>query len=218
MKASKKHLPPEDVPHYDNIELFPTLVWHINLGDIISDKGREVILDSLEETKENPLGNRTSKETYILDHPELKDFKDALTLHTTNYFHYTQYPPKEAELYITQSWTNLTRKSEQHQSHSHANSLVSAVFYFQAENDEIHFYNPIGGGLIQLLVASEEYQRYNAQSWRVQVETNDLLIFPSRLSHSVPKKENTGDRISLAYTTFVRGTLGDYTSLTELKL
>ena len=205
-------------PYYNNIELFPTLVWQTNLGDTLTDEGRQALLDSIEDHRDNPLGNRTSKDSYVLEHPDLKEFKDELTLHARNYFDYTQHPPKETQLYITQSWTNLTRKNEQHNTHSHANSLISAVFYLQASDDEIHFYNSISGGLVQLLPASESFDRYNAFSWKVTVQANDLLIFPSRLMHSVPKKENTGDRISLAYNTFFRGTIGSNEGLTELKL
>ena len=205
-------------PYYNNIELFPTLVWQTNLGDTLTDEGRQALLDSIEDHRDNPLGNRTSKDSYVLEHPDLKEFKDELTLHARNYFDYTQHPPKETQLYITQSWTNLTRKNEQHNTHSHANSLISSVFYLQAIDYEIHFYNSISGGLVHLLPASESFDRYNALSWKVTVQANDLLIFPSRLMHSVPKKENTGDRISLAYNTFFRGTIGSNEGLTELKL
>ena len=218
MSPLKKPLPPEEVPHYNNIELFPTLVWQINLGDTLSDKGKKVIKDSLKDSRENPLGNRTSKDSYVLEHPDLKEFKDTLLLHTRNYFDYTQHPPKETDIYITQSWTNLTRKNEMHAGHSHANSLVSAVYYHQTNKDMITFYNVLGGSLSQLLVASERYDKYNAQSWVVDVKDYDLLIFPSKLSHSVPKKESTGDRISLAYNTFFKGSLGTKETLTELKV
>ena len=208
----------DTLPYYNNIELFPLLVWQINLGDILTDKAKKAIDDSLIEGRHNPLGNTTSKSSYVLEHEDLKDFKDALTLHTKNYFHYTQHPPKETELYITQSWTNLTRQNDEHMGHSHANSLVSAVYYYQTNNDKITFYNALGGGLVQLLVASEHFNKYNAQSWTVDVKDNDLLIFPSKLSHSVPKKEHTGDRISLAYNTFFKGVIGRHDGLTELKL
>ena len=219
MKASKKHLRPEDVPKYDNIELFPSLVWHINLGDCLTKPELKVLTDSLKEknVKPNLLGNTTSKNNYILDQDKLKDFKEHLTAHCINFFDYTEHPPDAKGLYITQSWTNLNVKHDQHGQHSHANSMISGVYYFQAcEDDCIMFHHPWRRSL-QLLVYTEHFDKYNAMSWRVPVKTNDLILFPSWLQHSVPKKEHSGARMSLAFNTFYKFPLGSADTLTELK-
>ena len=219
MSPSKKPLPPEDVPSYDNIELFPTLVWHINLGDTLSKDETKVFKNSLkkENTKWNVLGNYTSKNNYILEHEQLKNFKDHLTSHCINFFDYTENPPNAKGIYITQSWTNLNNKGNMHGQHSHANSLISGVYYFQAcEDDCIMFYHPWRSSL-QLLVHTENFGRYNAMSWRVPVKTGDLILFPSWLQHSVPKKEHSGARMSLAFNTFYKFPLGSADTLTELK-
>ena len=219
MSPSKKPLPPEDVPSYDNIELFPTLVWHINLGDVLSKDETKVFKNSLkkENTKWNVLGNYTSKNNYILEHEQLKNFKDYLTSHCINFFDYTEHPPDAKGIYITQSWTNLNNKGNMHGQHSHANSLISGVYYFQAcEDDCIMFHHPWRRSL-QLLVYTEHFDKYNAMSWRVPVKTNDLILFPSWLQHSVPKKEHSGARMSLAFNTFYKFPLGSAATLTELK-
>jgi hypothetical protein len=43
-------------------------------------------------------------------------------------------------------------------------------------------------------------------------------MFPSSTTHQVDVKKGKNTRISLAFNTFIKGTLGDNFSLTELKL
>ena len=57
----------DDIPEYTNIELFPTLVWKINLDWKFNKKEKQVFTKSLKETRKNALGNLTSKNSYILD-------------------------------------------------------------------------------------------------------------------------------------------------------
>ena len=39
-------------------------------------------------------------------------------------------------LKITQSWINFTKKGEYHHPHAHPNSLISGVFYVEADKDK----------------------------------------------------------------------------------
>ena len=207
-----------DQPYYQNIELFPELVWKINLGSNLNDKGKEVITEALKDNRVNPLGNTTTKNSYLLEHPDLKDFKNECLKHCRNYFKFSFHPDDPDSLYMTQSWANLTTKAQSHRTHSHANSILSAVFYVEAcDKDKIIFHHPWRGQYSQIMVHSDTYDRYNALSWELPVVTNDLLIFRSTLHHSVPYKEHSGDRISLAFNTFFNE-LGNDESLTQLNV
>jgi hypothetical protein len=64
----------------------------------------------------------------------------------------------------------------------------------------------------------EKYNLYNSSSWFFPVETNNLILFPSNLEHFVTTKNDTSERISLAFNVFVKGTLGMKKNLTYLKL
>ena len=155
----------------------------------------------------------------MLNHPDLKEFKEQLTTHTNNYFSYTQHPPDNMELYITQSWTNLTKKDRYHSSHSHANSLVSGVFYLEAtEQDNITFQHPWKLNFQQLAVSTTTIDKYNALIWQVPIYRNDLILFPSTMRHGVEVKKHQGDRISLAFNSFFKGTIGCEPSLSELTI
>jgi len=51
-----------------------------------------------------------------------------------------------------------------------------------------------------------------------QIKTGMLILFPSSLTHGVEIKKDNEERISLAFNTYFKGTLGSAKSLTELKL
>ena len=204
---------------YTGIELFPTLIWKISLNGTLTDKVYDRLKSSLDDTEKNSLGNLTSKNSYVLNHPDLKEFKEQLTTHTNNYFSYTQHPPDNMDLYITQSWTNLTKKDRYHSSHSHANSLVSGVFYLEAtKQDSITFQHPWKLNFEQLAVSPTTRDKYNAVLWKVPVYRSDLILFPSTMHHGVEAKKHKGDRISLAFNSFFKGTIGCEPSLSELTI
>ena len=208
---------PNGIPEYTNIELFPTLVWKINLDWKFNKKEKQVFTNSLKDTNKNALGNLTSNNSYILDTPVLSDFKDHIYTHFSNYFNYVWKPPDNLKPIITQSWTNLTQKGMYHNEHSHSNSWISAVYYYKTQKqDQIHFYKPNPSP--QLSIEPTEWGTYNSLSWAVPVSTGDLVIFPSYFRHSVGLKEEEGDRISLAINAFLKGTLGSTSTLTELKI
>ncbi len=49
-------------------------------------------------------------------------------------------------------------------------------------------------------------------------ENNNLILFPSSLTHMVETKEGNNTRISLAFNVFIKGIIGDNKNLTELIL
>ena len=58
----------------------------------------------------------------------------------------------------------------------------------------------------------------NSGSWYMPVVPGLLMMFPSRLEHSVITKKESNNRISLAFNTFIKGDLGDQIGLTRLVL
>ena len=59
---------------------------------------------------------------------------------------------------------------------------------------------------------------WNSQTWFFPVETGDLIMFPSSTTHQVETKQGNNTRISLAFNTFYKGSVGSNFQLTELIL
>jgi uncharacterized protein (TIGR02466 family) len=186
-------------------KLFPTIVTQDSLKDQITEKEIEYLKSFNDMIKSH--GNFISLEKRILDDQNLLSLKKKFEHKLKNYLDTVYEPSDEVEIYITQSWTNVTIPQGWHHQHNHPNSFLSAVFYIQVdEGDEITFYNDI---YKQISFNSKNYHEYNSTEWTLKVNNFDLLIFPSSLSHGVRKTSENSVRISLAFNSFIRGKIGN---------
>jgi uncharacterized protein (TIGR02466 family) len=169
-----------------------------------------------QKMQSNP-GNMSSIDGYILDSHELTSLRNELLKIVRKYFKAVYAPADDVDVYITQSWVNSTEPSKYHHVHSHPNSFISGVFYVHSERDvdKIMFYKN-SHEFIQLIPTT--WNVYNSKSWWYPVNTGDVILFPSSLTHEVPTTESSSNRISLAFNVFLKGRLGNDERRTELKL
>ena len=162
-------------------------------------------------------GNSSSRDTYILNNPEMSDIKSELMKAVQDYKISIMGADDKVDLYITQSWLNFTNQGQQHHVHLHTNSLVSGVLYISAdeENDKIFFYND---RIMNLNPVIKNYNVFNSDCWWYKVKTYKIILFPSWLMHEVRAKEGDNERISLAFNTFIKGDIGDERVLNRLIL
>ena len=195
--------------------LFPLPIITSNIGRPFTDAELACVKEHKSRTYTNA-GNTTSLNSYILE-SEFPDVKEYILEAIKHYGDTVLSIPDNNELYITQSWLNFTEPGQFHPSHNHTNSLVSGVFYFNADvnYDKINFYRGISPALH---IQNENYNMYNSESWNYSINTGDLILFPSKLEHGVETTVSTSTRISLSFNTFVRGYLGDDFYLTGLHI
>ena len=196
--------------------IFPTPVYFSKLTRNLTDKELKIINDTRKDVHENE-GNFTSMDTYVLNKKELKNLKNELMENVNDCFVKIVDTDNKIKPYITQSWINFTEEQEFHHAHEHPNSYLSAVFYINADRayDKIKFYKM---GYQTILPTVREYNYYNSLAWSFPVETLDIVIFPSYLSHSVEFKKGKNTRTSLAFNIFLKGKIGSTRGLTELSL
>jgi uncharacterized protein (TIGR02466 family) len=121
---------------------------------------------------------------------------------------------------ITTSWLNKTKPEQSHHRHAHQNSVFSGVFYFQDQNEAppINFYASDFSLVEQWDLNPRNYNLFNSSKWEFPIEKNTCIIFPSTLSHSVPKNTLNTSRYSIAFNTFLstNQTLGSVDKATVL--
>lgn len=163
------------------------------------------------------IANDISKDTYLLERPEMCELKRIIEECLAQYVENTFKPVSYTTFKMTQSWINVAQKGEAHHRHAHPNSLISGCLYLSADRDidKIIFYrdNPPAIHIMQ-----REMTVYNSDIWHIMVGAGDLIFFPSCLPHSVPPNERDEKRISLAFNVFADGILGGENSSTELKI
>ena len=168
----------------------------------------------------NNQGNINTKDNYILNRKEFKNIKKFLDKHCKDYLDTIICPKNNIELYITQSWLNYTEANQYHHRHEHPNSVVSGVLYFDSDikNDKILFSNSRGYQQISPEIDKTKFNLWNSGTWFFPVETGNLFMFPSSTTHQVETKKGNNTRISLAFNTFYKGSIGSNLNLTELIL
>ena len=161
--------------------------------------------------------NISSKDNYIFNNPSLITLKKEVDLFIEDYFSKIVLAPKTVFPYITQSWLNYTEMNESHHIHRHVNSYLSGVLYINADkaHDEITFEQD---RYDQIKLSTTALNPFNYDALSLPVESGDVVMFPSRLSHLVTKKKGKNTRISLSFNVFVKGNLGEAALLTELKI
>ena len=199
--------------------IFPTPIYTTKI-----DRGfTKQELNFVEQQKKhctNNQGNINTKDNYILNRKEFKNIKKFLDKHCKDYLDTIICPKNNIELYITQSWLNYTEANQYHHRHEHPNSVISGVLYFDSDikNDKILFSHSKGYQQIKPEIDKEKFNLWNSETWFFPVETGNLFMFPSSTTHQVETKKGNNTRISLAFNTFYKGSVGSNPQLTELIL
>jgi uncharacterized protein (TIGR02466 family) len=198
-----------------NIEpLFSIPIQFSNIDRVFTKKELNFFKTYENKTSKNT-SNYSSKNNYILNEKTLKTLKKEISNCINNYVNQIMCY-ENVDVYITQSWLNYTKQNEFHHVHEHPNSFLSGVLYLQTcEEDKIYFYKK---KYQQISPNIKTWNSFNSSSWWFPVKNGDIILFPSELTHSVDIKKQDNTRISLAFNTFLKGTIGINNELTELIL
>ena len=199
--------------------IFPTPIYTTKINRGFTKQELQFVKEQKKHCSNNQ-GNINTKDNYILNRKEFKNIKKFLDKHCKEYLETIICPKNNIDLYITQSWLNYTEANQYHHKHEHPNSVVSGVLYFDSDikNDKILFSHSKGYQQISPTIDKEKFNLWNSGTWFFPVETGNLFMFPSSTTHQVETKQGDNTRISLAFNTFYKGSVGSNTELTELIL
>lgn len=109
----------------------------------------------------------------------------------------------------TQYWYNIGLNKSYQEVHDHLGGPIAinyAAVHFLKFNRDIHagtvFYNPLKAVLKSTLPTTDENLKpvdYKALQKVIQVEQEDLIIFPAYLPHSVMTQNTNEERITIAF-------------------
>ena len=199
--------------------IFPTPIYTTKMDRPFTKQELQFVKEQKNHCNKNT-GNINTKDNYILNRKQFKNIKKFLDKCCEDYLNRIICPKKNIKLYITQSWLNYTETNQYHHKHEHPNSVISGVLYFDSDikNDKILFSHPIHYQQIKPETDNTKWNLWNSGTWFFPVETGNLFMFPSSTTHQVQTKQGNNTRISLAFNTFYKGTIGSNSSLTELIL
>lgn len=193
-------------------KMFPTTLYKTTLDYQFSKEEINRILKSEYFIVNN--GSWSDEQFWVLDKDYFSQFKNLLQEHVNIYakevFKY------DCEIYITSSWININPPGSYHNLHSHNNSIFSGVYYFDVP-EGAPFLSFCSSRKPALCITPTEWNDSNSPTWTIKVGQGDLVIFPSEVMHEVITNNTTNTRISIAFNTFVRGSIGETSAYQFIK-
>ena len=188
-------------------KIIPIFPINITMNNIVRDFTEDELtcFSKHKKSVKKAISNSFTANNNILDELELKNIKKFI-LENLNFYLRKVISPisKDNELYLTESWITKTNKNEHHHTHSHANSVISGVLYLKTINkDSITLYSPHR----PRIDISRDNQTIDYNNLEVLVRKGDLILFPSTLMHSVKTNVTEDERVSLAFNSFIKGTI-----------
>ncbi|WP_271078208.1 TIGR02466 family protein [Aurantiacibacter sp. MUD61] len=163
--------------------------------------------------------NHISEELYLFDRPEMKSIKKAVDEALATYAREVMGIAHKLE--VTQSWTLMNPPGVGMHGHTHSNSIVSGSLYYAPMPDppgNMVFERHNHYRQLDLAVQAEKTNIYNAPRNAIVPKEGDLVLFSSAVHHYVEQNTSNRNRHSIAFNTFVRGTIGSFRDVSELTL
>lgn len=118
---------------------------------------------------------------------------------------------KKIEFYITDSWLNKFEKGEGSTHHSHVNSMLSGCYYFKRSSE-------MGGIQFQkgyqtnhnifypnIWMEYDEATHATGMAFNIKPKEGGLILFPSKVEHTVLDNNSSDTRYSIAFNVHVKG-------------
>lgn len=187
--------------------LFPAGV----VARYVNAKHPPVQLDGLDfETNYGSNTESTDAGINILDEPpfaEVAEFLDGcIEDYLDNVVCY-----KYESFSIVHAWVNKAPEGGFQRMHFHGNSIVSGVYYLQANRDNapLVFEKVEHNTSPYLAVVPREQTPYNANRMAFPAESGVCYLFPSQIKHGYDMPNQGAERISLAFNVILKG-IGDF--------
>jgi len=162
-----------------------------------------------------------SKNSYIIDNPICKPLADFFMLHFKKFAtEIMRYNYKDLE--FAQSWLTYKMPGQFHKAHTHPNTLLAGVFYYDFEpGDAALCFSKVVGSQHRTYIEPSllpDYQEYVYSQEEVYFmpQQNDFIIFPSYVTHGVPPNKTNKIRKALGVNALTKGTLGDQETISEI--
>jgi uncharacterized protein (TIGR02466 family) len=188
------------------LQMFPTTVLKCRLPDHATlNSGLLDYINGLHRaapdgrTRSNALGWQSGNLDF--DVPVVAEFATLVLERAREYglAHNWSFP-SHMQLVMRELWANVSCKHAYNNVHNHPNSLLSGVYYVQAETEcgDLSLFDPRK----QAWVMQPDFSERNQMNSPVQFivpEAGTPIIFPSWLEHGVNQNLSDADRISIAF-------------------
>ena len=189
--------------------LWPTMVYSFESLKSVLQEHEKMIVDIRDDFKVTNKGNTFGLfqgRDDLQNLPSFKEFSTFIGQLSAKIFIEEGY--ENQKIQITNMWANKQGDGSIHPPHSHANSLLSGVYYIKAtdKSSGTQFFDPRAQAKT-FKPRREKWTINNSSMYEISAITGTGVIFPSWLLHWTPP--NTNERISISWNILVRGNYGE---------
>jgi uncharacterized protein (TIGR02466 family) len=169
---------------------------------LVQDEIKKTLPEIEKDTFERPQGwlcdiqtNINSRKNTIADFKMTK-LHEYIKKHTYQYCAEVE-PFIGKSIFMAHSWVNKSDKDQGQEWHSHSDSFISGVYYYQTTGEEgrLGIKNPVPQAKQGLFPAGQIVHEYE---W-FDVQTGMLILFPGWLEHQVELNTTNNTRITIAF-------------------
>ena len=186
-----------------------------NIGFELTKEEKKHILEL--KYNNNKYGNSTlvSKDTFIFKNKEFKRIEEILFKYVNQYKN--EILGINNDLRVVHSWATINDNTN-HAPHAHRNSFISSAFYVENEgNNKLIF--SVEKTILEkchfLHYKIKEYNWFNSETWTININKGDIVIFLSDLFH---QSINEGKKTMIGANYFLTGEMGEKEKYTYLKI
>lgn len=188
--------------NFEKNVIFPTYVWDIFIEGIDNQSIKNYCLNVRENKEGVQISNRGGWHSKELIYPLPKSL-DTLFSNIVDFCSDVCSPQIGIlNLKVANFWININSKYDYNISHDHQKSILSGVFYVDVPNEnmgDIYFHRDDNAEFFITSRIEKNPNSFNENTISIRPKTNQLLLFPSWIKHSVGRNESNSERISIAF-------------------
>ena len=180
--------------------LFPTPLWQIQIKGVDNDAIKEYCYHLKDNTEGVTISNRGGWHSKEI----LEPLPDALNELFSNFLGFVNDYCAQItglnNLMLGNFWVNINQKYDYNRTHDHQNSILSAVYYVDAEGDDIGNFVAERDDTAEFFLGSyKNVSGFTGTSFAITPLTGFAFLMPSWMLHSVEQNLTDRDRISVAF-------------------
>ena len=201
------------------INLFPLTIIKDKIE--ISEEDKNVMINEIRDMKKNSKNLRYQTKSnawtgdtqgfeFIHKNKNFKKLFDEIINRVWAYLNCIEIDNKLVDIYIQRSWATISIGNERIKKHRHFQSHISFAYYLKKNKQDSNFVvfdesykNEIMPGIFRSDTALQKgivkkMNQFNVTQAIVNVEENDIVIFPSKTIHSTQPTQNNDERVSIS--------------------
>ena len=180
--------------------LFPNPLWQIQIKGVDNDAIKEYCYHLKDNTEGVTISNRGGWHSKEI----LEPLPDALNELFSNFLGFVNDYCAQItglnNLMLGNFWVNINQKYDYNRTHDHQNSILSAVYYVDAEGDDIGNFVAERDDSAEFFLGSyKNVSGFTGTSFAITPLTGFAFLMPSWVLHSVEQNLTDRDRISIAF-------------------